>query len=67
MTPASVPAEDSLPDCVSVEVSAQGGHIGFIDGGPPWRPSYYLPRRIIEFLDARLAETGEHGRALPGL
>lgn len=67
MTPASVPAEERLPDCVSLEVSAQGGHIGFIDGGPPWRPSYYLPRRIIEFLDNRLADTGKHGRSLPGL
>ncbi len=67
MTPAAIPAPTNLPDCVQLEVSAQGGHIGFIDGGMPWKPSYYLPGRIIGFLDDRLAETGAHGRALPGL
>lgn len=67
MTPAAIPAPTSLPDCVQFEVSAQGGHIGFVDGGMPWRPSYYLPDRIIGFLDDRLTETGAHGRALPGL
>jgi predicted alpha/beta-fold hydrolase len=67
MSPAAVPQPASLPDCVQMEVSEHGGHIGFIDGGMPWQPSYYLPDRIIEFLDDRLAETGKHGRALPGL
>ncbi|MDH3440158.1 MAG: hydrolase, partial [Gammaproteobacteria bacterium] len=67
MTPAAMPAPVGLPACLQIEVSTHGGHIGFIDGGYPWRPSYYLPNRIINFLDARIAETGEYGRALPGL
>ena len=67
MSPAAIPVPASLPDCVHMEVSAHGGHIGFIDGGMPWRPTYYLPDRIIRFLDAQLEEAGAHGRALPGL
>ena len=67
MTPDAIPAPDDLPDRVQMEVSTYGGHIGFIDGGMPWRPTYYLPDRIIGFLDDRLEETGVHGRALPGL
>lgn len=67
MTPAAIPAPIGLPDCLQIELSAHGGHIGFIDGGMPWRPEYYLPDRIINFLDDRIAGTGEHGRSLPGL
>jgi len=67
MTPAAIPAATELPESVQIEVSAHGGHIGFIDGGYPWSPSYYLPRRIIGFLDGHLGDSGKHGRSLPGL
>lgn len=67
MTPAAISAATGLPDCLQIEVSDHGGHIGFINGGTPWRPTYYLPDRIIGYLDAQLAQTGVHGRALPGL
>jgi len=67
MTPAAIPSPVGLPECLQLEISTHGGHIGFIDGGYPWRPRYYLPDRIINFLDDRIAAAGEHGRALPGL
>ncbi|HEX2139299.1 MAG TPA: hydrolase, partial [Woeseiaceae bacterium] len=54
MTPDVIPAEDSLSEFVTVEVSEQGGHVGFIHGGTPWRPQYYIPQRIIEFLEPQL-------------
>ncbi len=50
MTPDVIPDEDQLSDYVTLEVAQAGGHVGFIDGGTPWRPSYYLPGRILEFL-----------------
>jgi predicted alpha/beta-fold hydrolase len=67
MTPAAIPSAENLPDSVQLEVSTHGGHIGFIDGGPPWRPTYYLPGRIIRFLDSHIGDSGAHGRPLPGL
>jgi predicted alpha/beta-fold hydrolase len=38
---------------VTTEISAKGGHLGFVEG-PPWRPRFYAERRAIGFLAARL-------------
>ena len=67
MTPAAVAGLVQVSDAVQLELSPHGGHVGFIDGGTPWKPTYYLPSRIIEFLDQHLADAGSHGRAMPGL
>jgi uncharacterized protein len=32
-----------------VEFVDRGGHVGFIEGRVPWRPAYYLDRRLGEF------------------
>jgi uncharacterized protein len=42
-----------------MEIASAGGHVGFVSGGTPWRPEFYLPGRIIDFLRP-------HG-AIPGL
>jgi hypothetical protein len=67
MTPDIIPSEDALSDFVTMEVSDRGGHVGFIDGGTPWRPSYYLPRRIIEFLELQIRDPVPDAYALPGM
>ena len=67
MTPAGVPAVESLSESVQIELSDFGGHVGFIGGGLPWKPEYYLPSRIIEFLDSCIAGADHHGRPLPGM
>lgn len=54
MTPAVIPHEDRLSEHVSLEVSEKGGHVGFVSGGTPWRPEYYLPPRIAGFLESHL-------------
>jgi predicted alpha/beta-fold hydrolase len=54
MTPDIIPGEDQLSDNVLLEVSDSGGHVGFVEGGTPWRPKFYLPRRVIEFLSEQL-------------
>ncbi|QSX34362.1 hydrolase [Shewanella avicenniae] len=41
---------NALPAAVTYELCPQGGHVGFINGGTPWRPRYYLEQRIIGFL-----------------
>lgn len=67
MPSGAVPDPAQLSESVQFEASSNGGHIGFLDGGTPWSPTYYLPARIIGFLDRYVAESGEFGRALPGL
>jgi predicted alpha/beta-fold hydrolase len=67
MTPAAIPGPEKLSESVQLELSTHGGHIGFIDGGLPWRPTYFLPDRIVEHLDDCITDTGLHGRPLPGM
>jgi predicted alpha/beta-fold hydrolase len=50
MTPDVIPDESRLSENVTLEVSQHGGHVGFINGGTPWRPTFYLPSRILDFL-----------------
>ena len=54
MTPGVIPASESLSEHVTLEVAEGGGHVGFIEGGMPWRPKYFLPRRLLGFLESRL-------------
>ena len=58
MTPEVIPAEDALSPCVTLEVSESGGHVGFIEGGTPWRPRFYIPGRLIGFLEPLAARPG---------
>lgn len=67
MTPDVIPDEASLSEFVTMEVSESGGHVGFIHGGTPWRPRYYVPRRIIEFLEPHLTSDDVVPKAIPGL
>ena len=50
MTPAGLPDPRALPDCVRLDLSEYGGHVGFLDGGTPWRPESTLTGRIVDFL-----------------
>lgn len=36
---------------LTLEFSERGGHVGFVGGAIPWRPSYYAEARAVEFLD----------------
>ncbi|SHI26173.1 hydrolase [Ferrimonas marina] len=50
MTEAVIPAPHQLSPRVELELCLNGGHVGFIEGGWPWSPRYYLERRILDFL-----------------
>ncbi len=50
MTEDVIPGPAELSPHVSYELHKQGGHLGFIEGGSPWHPRYYLERRILDFL-----------------
>ncbi len=58
MTPDAIPTSDRLSEDITLEISEQGGHVGFVDGGTPWRPTFYLPGRLIEFLEPYAARPG---------
>ncbi len=51
MTQKVIPSADRMSSAVTLEVATHGGHVGFINGGTPWHPEFYLPGRIIEFLE----------------
>ena len=50
MTPEVLPRDDELSPDVRLEISAGGGHVGFVYGKLPWRPRYWLEERIPAFL-----------------
>jgi predicted alpha/beta-fold hydrolase len=54
MTPGVIPHHDMLSEHVTLEIAEAGGHVGFVEGGTPWRPKYYLPRRLLNFLESQL-------------
>ena len=58
MSPKVIPGADRLSQDVTLEISEHGGHVGFISGGTPWKPTFYLPGRILEFLEPFAAMPG---------
>ena len=54
MTPEVIPDESQISGHVQIEASEHGGHVGFVEGGTPWRPKFYLPRRVVSFLSEQL-------------
>ncbi len=48
MTPEVIPNENELSDCVCLELSQHGGHVGFISGHL-WKPRFWLEERIPQY------------------
>jgi predicted alpha/beta-fold hydrolase len=67
MLPEMLPDSDQLSKQVTLEISAEGGHVGYVSGGPPWNPNYYLPTRIIQFLQSEIDNPNTERPALPGM
>lgn len=55
MTPDVIPEQHELSADIILEVSEQGGHVGFIGGHYPWRAEYWLESRIPLFLKEYLS------------
>lgn len=53
MTPAVIPHENELSDSVRLELSEQGGHVGFISGRL-WKPRFWLEERIPQYFSSIL-------------
>jgi predicted alpha/beta-fold hydrolase len=50
MTPDVLPHLDELSPAVQLEITQGGGHVGFVAGKNPFKPIYWLERRILMFL-----------------
>lgn len=54
MAPGIVPRADELADSVLLELSEQGGHVGFVAANRYGRPVYWLEERIPAWLEQSL-------------
>ncbi len=50
MWPSTLPLQTDLADAVTMDLSPDGGHVGFVSGSP-LRPVCWLEQRIPEFID----------------
>ncbi len=50
MSPGALPTAEQLGPTVTFECSDRGGHVGFVAGGNPLRPRYWLEERIPGYL-----------------
>jgi predicted alpha/beta-fold hydrolase len=50
MTTDVIPTSEELSKFVQLELTENGGHVGFISGKNPFKPRYWLEKRIPEFL-----------------
>ena len=48
MTQEILPSKEELSKTIELELSANGGHVGFV-GGTIFKPNYWLEKRIIDF------------------
>ncbi len=51
----NLPSPDELSPQIQFELSAHGGHVGFIAGGWPWAPRFWLDERLGAFLSPYMA------------
>ena len=54
-----VPRRQELAPFIRLELSAAGGHVGFVEGSAPWSARYWLEERIPHFLADHLDATGD--------
>lgn len=51
----NLPEPDELSPAIQFELSTHGGHVGFISGGWPWAPRFWLDARLGRFLSPYMA------------
>ncbi|QFT54770.1 hydrolase [Microbulbifer sp. THAF38] len=51
--PSAIPEKKEVSSMVQLEVTLQGGHVGFVSGSL-WRPNYWLEHKVPKFLDSAI-------------
>lgn len=54
MNEAALPNEDELSPSVTLELTKQGGHVGFIYGSSPFNVKYWTEKKLVEFFNSQL-------------
>jgi predicted alpha/beta-fold hydrolase len=54
MNQSAIPSEDDLSESVTLELSEQGGHVGFVYGSTPFNAKYWSEKRMVEFFREKL-------------
>lgn len=54
LMPNTVPTAADLSKSVRLELSPYGGHVGFVSGGFPWAPRFWLNNRLKAFLETHM-------------
>ena len=49
MNQSALPNKDDLSECVTLELTEKGGHVGFVYGDTPFYPKYWSEKRMIQF------------------
>jgi predicted alpha/beta-fold hydrolase len=49
-----IPDENDISDQVTLEISDNGGHLGFVSGRWPWSARFWLDDRVPEFFESLL-------------
>lgn len=57
MRPSIVPTPEQTSASISLEITEQGGHVGFITGRAPWKLRYWLDERVPAWLSSQLLES----------
>jgi len=55
MTSEVIPDEQELSDFVTLELSDEGGHVGFVSGRMPWNINYYIDQRICQWFQEQIS------------
>ncbi len=50
----ALPEPHEISTAVSLELTEDGGHVGFVAGKYPWQPVYWLEDRIMDYLEPYL-------------
>jgi predicted alpha/beta-fold hydrolase len=50
----SLPEQNEVSNKVRLEYTEDGGHVGFISGRYPWKPTYWLEQTIINYLEKHI-------------